>query len=117
LGKTTFWIVWELCFCCNSGGANALISTGTDLNLNGNLAHGFSFGGDNNTWTVSPTEEINMGTQSFYKDYYNNRKFSNSSGKKGKGHNSGNGNTGNPKVICFPQQNHFAILDYDFQHR
>ena len=95
------------------GGANALISTGIDLTLNANLSHGFSFGSDNNLWSVTPTAEINAGSQSFYRAYFKNRKFSNTStGSKGKGHNSGTNNTGNSK-ISFVQSNSFSILDYE----
>ncbi len=96
------------------GGADFLISTNIDFTLNGNLSHPFSFGDDNNTWTISPTAEVNAGTQSFYRSYYKNRKFNFSSGSKGKGHNTGKNNTNSNKVISFPQQNHFSILDYEF---
>jgi hypothetical protein len=96
------------------GGADALISTpGTDLTINGNLSHPFTFGGDNNSWTISPTAEVNAGTQSFYRAYYKNRKFNFSSGSKRKGHGSGGGNSGNSKVISFPKQDQFSVLDYE----
>jgi hypothetical protein len=101
-------------FISIGGGADALISTGTDLTVNGNLSHGFSFGSDNKTWNITPTAEVNAGTQSFYRAYYKNRKFSfTSSGSKGKGHNSGKGSTGNSKTISFSQSNSFSILDYE----
>ena len=93
------------------GGADALVSTNTDLNLNGNLSHSFSFGDEINSWTISPTAEVNAGTQSFYRAYYKNRKFSfSSSSSKGKGHSAGKNNN---KVISFPQQNRFSVLDYE----
>lgn len=96
------------------GGADALISTGTDLTVNGNLSHGFSFGSDNNTWNITPTAEVNAGTQTFYRAYYKNRKFSfSSSSSKGKGHNLGKGSTGSSKTISFPQSNSFSIMDYE----
>ncbi len=95
------------------GGANVLISTGVDLTVNSNLSHGFSFGSDNNLWSVTPTAEINAGSQTFYRAYFKNRKFSNTStGVKAKGHSSGKNNTGNSK-ISFVQSNNFSILDYE----
>lgn len=101
-------------FISIGGGADALISTGTDLTVNGNLSHGFSFGSDNNSWNITPTAEVNAGTQSFYRAYYKNRKFGfTSSGSKGRGHNSGKGNIGNSKTISFSQSNSFSILDYE----
>jgi hypothetical protein len=96
------------------GGADALISTGTDLTVNGNLSHGFSLGGDNNTWNITPTAEVNAGTQAFYRAYFKNRKFGfTSSGSSGKGHNSGKGTSGNSKTVSFLKSNRFAILDYE----
>ena len=96
------------------GGADVLISIGTDLTVNGNLSHGFSFGNDNNSWNITPTAEVNAGTQSFYRAYYKNRKFGfTSPGSKGKGHNSGKVSTSSSKTISFKQSNSFSILDYE----
>ena len=93
------------------GGADILFSTGADINVNVNLSHPFEIGVVNNTWTISPTAQINAGTQIFYKSYYKNRKFSfSSSGTKSKGHHTGSGIS---KIISFPLQNSFAVLDYE----
>lgn len=101
-------------FISLGGGADVLFSTGTDLTINGNLSHGFSFGSDSKLWSVTPTAEVNAGTQSFYRAYYKNRKFSfTSSGTKGKGHNSVKGTSGSSKTISFLQSNRFSILDYE----
>ncbi len=108
------YLTYDAGFMNIGAGADLLFSTGTDLTLNGNLSHGFSFGSDSKLWSVTPTAEVNGGTQSFYRAYYKNRKFNYiSSGTKGKGHNSVKGTSGSSKTISFLQSNRFSILDYE----
>ena len=108
------YFTYDAGFMNIGAGADLLFSTGTDLTINGNLSRGFSFGSDSKLWSVTPTAEVNAGTQSFYRAYYKNRKFNyTSSGTKGKGHNSGNGTSGSSKTISFLQSNRFSILDYE----
>jgi hypothetical protein len=99
------------------GGADILFSTGSDITVNANFSHPFEVGVENNTCTITPTAQINAGTQTFYRNYYKNRKFSFSSGALnvqgiGKGHHK-NVNSGSTKIISFPSQDHFNVLDYE----
>ena len=99
------------------GGADILFSTGSDITVNANFSHPFEIGIENNSCTISPTAQINAGTQTFYRSYYKNRKFSFSSGSSnsrgsGKGHHT-SANSGSNKIISFPSPNGFNVLDYE----
>jgi|SRR6185312_5641389 len=106
------------------GGADLLVSTNNDLNINGNIAHAFNFSVKKADMAFSPTAEINAGTQSFYRAYYENRKFAfttHGSNGQGRGHNKKTGtttttttDTSSFQTVTFPEQNHFSILDYEF---
>ena len=103
-------------------GGDFLFSSGTDVSVYFNLSHPFETGPDSNKWTISPTAQITGGTQSFYRAYYENRKFSfntkttngtgNSNGH-GKGHTSGGTSGSSVKTLTFLSQNKFDILDYE----
>jgi hypothetical protein len=101
------------------GGADILFSTGADITVNANFSHPFEIGVLDNTCTISPTVQVNAGTQTFYRSYYKNRKFSFTSIGVGNNHSTGKGhhiNTtsgGSTKVITFPSQNQFDVLDYE----
>ena len=84
-------------FISVNGGINVLFSSQTDVSLDGSVAHSFSLGEEGNEWNITPTVAVNLGTQNYYQDYFQNR------GKKK------NGNSGTVQV----QQNKFGILDYE----
>lgn len=103
------------------GGADLLVSTSNDLNINGNVAHPFNISVKDNSLSISPTVEINAGTQSFYQAYYKNRKFSfttHGSNGKGRSHKKSGTttttDTSTVKEVTFPGQNRFSLLDYEF---
>lgn len=116
-------------------GGDILFSTNTDYSSSLGLSHPFESGEENKKWTITPTLQMNAGTQYFNEAYYEFRKFtfttaasnsgsgnsssSNSSGK-GKGHsnssNSGSGSsttTTTIKTLTFYDKNKFTILDYE----
>ena len=108
-------------------GGDVLFSTNTDFSTSLGLSHPFESGEENNKWTITPTVQLNAGTQYFNEAYYEFRKFSfpttSSSGSgtsskgKGKGHsnssNSGSGGSTTAKTITFYDKTKFTILDYE----
>jgi hypothetical protein len=108
----------------NVGGvADLLVSTNNDLNINADISHPFYFTVKDKNFSISPSAELNAGTQSFYRAYYENRKFSfttHGSNGKGRGHKK-SGTTTTPVTdtssvvsVTFPAKNRFSILDYEF---
>lgn len=105
------------------GGADLLVSTNNDLNINADISHPFYFTVKDKNLSISPIAEMNAGTQSFYRAYYENRKFgftTHGSNAKGHGHKK-SGTTTTPVsdtssivTVTFPEQNRFSILDYEF---
>lgn len=105
-------------------GAELLFSTNTDINANINVSHSFGLD-ENKQLQVTPTFQVNAGTQYFNQAYYEFRKFSvptsggsgGSSGNgsnRGKGHSHGSGSsTTTVQTITFTNQNKFSILDYE----
>lgn len=112
-----------------NAGAELLFSTNTDIFTNVKLSHYFEMGPDKKKWSVSPSIEMNAGTQYYNQAYYQNRKFTfattsgnsgngNSSTSHKKGHassgNTGSGsNSGVIKSLFFNDQNKFTLLDYE----
>ncbi|MEP6617318.1 MAG: hypothetical protein ABJA57_12095 [Ginsengibacter sp.] len=119
-GNTGTYLSYDLGILKLGGGADILFSPGTDITVNGNLSHSFEISFQKNTCTISPTVQVNAGTQTFYRAYYKNRKFSFTSGgtsgnggvNKSKGHHVGSTNSATNK-ITFPTQNRFGVLDYE----
>ncbi len=107
-----------------NAGAELLFSTNTDIFTNVKLSHYFEMGPDKKKWSVSPSIEMNAGTQYYNQAYYQNRKFSfaTTSGNAGngtssishkKGHASSGSNSGVIKSLVFADKNKFALLDYE----
>jgi hypothetical protein len=107
-------------------GGDFLFSTSTDISASFNIAHVFEFGPKGKKWTIAPTAQVTAGTQSFYRAYYENRKFSfttvtssgnGNSGTHGKGHqtttSSTSVSTNTSKTLTFISNNRFAVLDYE----
>jgi len=105
-------------------GGDFLFSTSTDVSVNFNIAHPFELGPEDKKWTITPTAQIAAGTQSFYRSYYQNRKFSfttktpgsGSSSGRGRGHHtttSGGTSTGTTQTLTFVTKNRFTVLDYE----
>lgn len=84
-------------FITVNGGINLMFSSQTDVSLDASLAHSFSLGDEVNSWYITPTLAVNVGTQNFYQNYVKNKPK-----KK-------NGNTNVVQV----QQNKFGVLDYE----
>ena len=98
-------------------GSELYFSTNTDINANINLSHSFALD-QTDKWKVTPTLQVNAGTQYFNQAYYQFRKYSvptsNGSGSnKGKGHSHGGTSTGNVQSVVFTDQKKFALLDYE----
>ena len=120
-GDAGAYFSYDLNFLKLGAGGDFLFSTGTDISVNFNLSHSFEMGPDSGKWTISPTAQIGVGTQSFYRAYYKNRKFSfgtttgngGSGSSHGKGHHttSGGTSTGTTKTLTFLTQNQFTVLD------
>ena len=122
-GDAGAYFSYDLDFLKLGAGGDFLFSTGTDISVNFNLSHSFEMGPDSSKWTISPTAQIGAGTQSFYRAYYKNRKFSfgtttgngGNGSSHGKGHHttSGGTSTGTSKTLTFLTQNQFTVLDYE----
>jgi hypothetical protein len=108
-----------------NAGADLLFSTNTDIFTSLKLSHYFEMGPETRKWSITPSVEMNAGTQYYNQAYYKNRKFSfatapgtagGSASTQGKGHahSSGSG-TGNGaiKTVVFNDTNQFTVLDYE----
>lgn len=106
-------------FAINTG-VDLLFSTGTDVMTNLKLSHYLERGPAAHLWTVTPSIELNAGTQHFNQAYFANRKFNfattgnsgnGNRGNSGKGHATSSGST--VKTLVFTGGYKFSILDYE----
>jgi hypothetical protein len=113
-GSIGGYLSYETGFVKLGGGTDFLFSTGTDITVNANISHPFEMNGQGGKFSVSPMIQVIAGTQSFYRAYYQNRKFSFTTGNsRSKGHHSNYSASSNLKTLSFSSQNQFGILDYE----
>ncbi len=104
-----------------NAGADLLFSANTDIFTNLKLSHSFEMGPEKRKWSVTPSVEMNAGTQYFNQAYYKNRKFSvgttsgstGSTSTGGKGHAHSSSSSSAIKNLVFTDKNKFAVLDYE----
>jgi hypothetical protein len=125
-GMSGFYLGYNANIITIGTGGNLLFSLNTDVGGYFNLSHTFEKGGENKYWTLTPTAQVNAGTQYFNEAYYEIRKFpftsggnNNGTGKgKGKGHSNSNNNGSSimapAKTVNYYDKNKFTILDYEF---
>ena len=113
VGELGGYLTYDPGFLKLGTGTDLLFSSGTDITVNANISHSFEMSVVNDNLTIAPALLVNAGTQTFYRDYYKNRKFSFAAGNgKSKGHHINNVINGG-QVISFSSNNHFEILDYE----
>jgi hypothetical protein len=113
IGEFGGYVTYDPGFLKLGTGTDVLFSTGTDITVNANISHPFEMSEWKGSLSVAPTLQAIAGTQTFYRDYYKNRKFSFTSGNgKSKGHHINNLTNGS-QVISFSSKNQFEILDYE----